>query len=104
MKPKSLYMLTDDIKDTVSEVKHMGNFLLKMGKEWEKARSKHYKTMPETLLRMLDELTNNLVCEEDGCRELVHQQDNGSWDFCFEHGHPRHKWVEGKCYCGAVKP
>lgn len=82
MEFKSLYMLTDDIKSTVQEVKEMGDFLIKLGKEWKKVRKDYYKTMPEQLLRMLDELTDALVCEEGDCRELVHE----GWDFCEQHG------------------
>lgn len=103
MNRPDLYMLSDDVKQTLAEVRDMGNFLLTLGREWKKCRSKHYKTMPVKLLHMLDELADVLVCEEKNCRELVHEVDNGAWDFCFEHGHPRHKWEDGKCYCGATR-
>lgn len=85
MKPKSLWMLSDDVKDTVADVRHMGNFLLQMGKEWKKNRAQYYKTMPETFLRMLDELADVMVCEHGECRELVHP----GWDFCKVHGKAR---------------
>lgn len=82
MEFKPLYMLSDDIKSTVTEVKEMGDFLIKLGKEWKKVRQDYYKSMPEQMLRMLDEVSDVIVCEEGDCRELVHLD----WAFCEQHG------------------
>lgn len=100
---KSRSVGQDDLDDIITSFEVFKECLGRMGVLWRDVReqihpaqtgdakqqyklNRLWELLPAELVCLLDDVSDVLICDEDGCLEQAHTDDEDQWDFCKKHG------------------